>query len=73
MQNRFKDPHSDSQEEIIATIKHDLFNNKAFESETIVLYYSGHGLEYSGALNLYGKENYQSKMPLMFNDIADMW
>jgi len=43
------------------------------KSETIVLYYSGHGLEYSGDLNLYGKEKFSSKMPIKFNDIADMW
>jgi len=64
-------------EEIIATIKQDLFDNRTLESETIVLYYSGHGLEYSGALNLYGNGNEKvkcnMKMPLKFDDIANMW
>lgn len=57
----------------MATIKHNLFNNHLLKSETIVLYYSGHGENYSGALNLYGKDKCTSKMPIKFNDIAQMW
>jgi len=57
LQNRLNDPISDSQEKIMGIIKNELFNKKTIESETIVLYYSGHGEESNGALLLFGKDN----------------
>ena len=41
------------------------------KSETIVLYYSGHGEEMTGALNLFGKDN--TKKSIYFKDIANLW
>ena len=62
---------SDSQEKIMGTIKNDLFNKKSIKSETIVLYYSGHGEANTGALLLFGENN--TKRSVYFKDIANLW